>query len=431
MYDTAWVKLALLSSGVSATNAFDDWFARTSGFVRRRNFYNSPNWTEMGRPALPQEIRLLGPEPITVAVNDYGLSRWFLDWTAESGPAVRSDLRPDGIPIELVADLDAIQNNEEVARVCNLYGGSALAFFSPRACYFFADGTQCRFCSLDGTARENDEFAGRVTPAEIRAAVAAVIAEDADALNQVMIVGGNERNLDRGFRHQAALVHAVSEVLEDAGLTERISVHLIAMPPRDLGLIDELASVPNLHAGFNIEVWSPERFAAVAPGKTADYGQAAIIAALGRLRDVVGAYRAHSILIAGLEPVASTLEGAEKFAAEGISPIINAYHSDRHSLTGSTWPPSRTGRARLVPRRQSASARGSTSRERSQRPTWRSLATGVLRASPRTRRHSGWPCGRLSDVKRKSRRSCSLHHASWSNGCTAVQSNRSYGFLHR
>ncbi|MFE7935719.1 hypothetical protein ACFU6S_44785, partial [Streptomyces sp. NPDC057456] len=56
--------------------------------------------------------------------------------------------------------------------------------------------------------------------------------------------------------------------------------------------------------------------------------------ALERLRDVVGTYRAHSILIAGLEPAESTLAGAQKLAAEGISPIINAYHSDRHSELG-------------------------------------------------------------------------------------------------
>ncbi|MEU6997292.1 radical SAM protein [Nonomuraea sp. NPDC046570] len=341
MDDTAWIKLALLSQGITASPEFGDWFAGTEGYVRRRNFYNSPNWDESGTSAaLPQEIRLTGGRPVVVAVNNYGSSSWQLTWSEAGGPAIVSEARPDGLPIELVNDLASIRGDTDLARVSNLYGGSALSFFSPRACYFFADGTQCRFCSLDGTARENDEYAGRVTPDEVRSAVAAVVATDSLSLNQVMIVGGNERNLDRGFVHQLALVDAATQALADAGLVDEISVHLIAMPPHDLDLIDRLSEVPNVHAGFNLEVWDPDRFTTIAPGKTADYGQANILAALGRLRDAVGPYRAHSILIAGLEPANSTLDGARKLAADGISPIINSYHSDRHSALGLTIRPS-------------------------------------------------------------------------------------------
>jgi hypothetical protein len=170
--------------------------------------------------------------------------------------------------------------------------------------------------------------------------VTAVATRDRDVINQVMIVGGNERNLDRGFRHQVALVRAAALALAGAGLSGDISVHLIAMPPRDLALIGELADIPNVHAGFNLEAWDPARFAAIAPGKAADYGQHAILAALNVLRDAVGPYRAHSILIAGLEPPASTLGCARALAADGISPIINVYHSDRHSALGLTIRPS-------------------------------------------------------------------------------------------
>jgi hypothetical protein len=340
MSETAWLKLAVLARGIASTPAFEDWFARSSGFVRRRNFYNSPNWGPSGSPALPQEIRLLGDRRVTVAVNNYGQSHWRLTWTEEHGPAITAAPTFEGQPIELIDDLSAIRTDSEVARICNLYGGSALSFFSPRACYFFADGTECRFCSLDGTARENHEFAARIKPEEVRQAVTAVVESDPSALTQVMIVGGNDRNLDRGFHNQVDLVCAAADALSCAGLIEKISVHLIAMPPRDHSLVDRLSEVPNVHAGFNLEVWDSTRFKDIAPGKATEYGQAQILRALGRLRDAVGAYRAHSILIAGLEPADSTLAGARWLAAEGISPIINVYHSDRHSSLGLTVRPS-------------------------------------------------------------------------------------------
>lgn len=334
MSQAAWIKLALLAEGVTVTPGFDHWFAGTTGFVRRRNFYNSPNWTTTARHVPPQEIQLSGSPPVTVAVNDYGPSRWILDLDADVGPVIRSDVLPEGHPVALLPDLTALRTDPALSRLCNLYGGSALSFFSPRACYFFAEGTQCRFCSLAGTARESEEYAGRLTPDEIRRCVLAAATTDRAVINQVMIVGGNERHLDRGFRHHLVLARAASSALAEAGLREEVSVHLVTMPPHDQDLIDELTSIPNLHAGFNLEVWDPGRFVTTAPGKHADYGRDAIRAALGRLRDAVGAYRAHSILIAGLEPSSSTLEGARQLASEGVSPIINAYHSDRHASLG-------------------------------------------------------------------------------------------------
>lgn len=334
MSGTAWMKLALLANGLTPTREFVTWFADMSGYVRRRNFYNSPNWGPTSAPSLPQEIRLAGEQPVTVAVNDYGSPRWRLTWSEKTGPAVVSDALHSAQPVSLIADLATIRDDVDTARFCNLYGGSALAFFSPRSCYFFTEGTECRFCSLDGTAREHDEFPGRISPAEVARAVAAAVAADRASVNQIMIVGGNERDLDRGFRNQVTLVRAASGALADAGLASEISVHMIVMPPRDLGIIDELGDVPNVHAGFNLEVWDPDRFAEIAPGKHADYGQHAILTALHRLRDVIGPYRAHSILLAGLEPAEATLEGARKLAEDGISPIVNAYHSDKHSALG-------------------------------------------------------------------------------------------------
>jgi hypothetical protein len=52
--------------------------------------------------------------------------------------------------------------------------------------------------------------------------------------------------------------------------------------------------------------WDPAVFERIAPGRAADYGHDKILLALEQLRDVIGDYRAHSILIAGLEPAASS-----------------------------------------------------------------------------------------------------------------------------
>lgn len=332
----AWLKLALLAEGLRPTDAFLRWFGEHEQYVRRRNFYNTPG---SAGHRYPQEIRLAGKPQVTVAVNDYGPSRWLLDNDEDYGPCVLDSRECFRYPVEMIEDLPAIKSDPEIAQVANLYGGSALSFFSPRTCYFFAQGTQCQFCSLQGTAAEHDEFSNRVHPEQVRRAVAAAAADTPELLTQVMIVGGNERNLDVGFTRQVDLVTAASEELDRAGLGDRVSVHLIAMPPRDLSLIDRLGESANVHAGFNLEIWGAQRFTEIAPGKHRDYGQPAILHALEYLRDVVGPYRAHSILIAGLEAPEDTLNGARWLADQGISPIINSYHSDQHSVLGLTIRP--------------------------------------------------------------------------------------------
>lgn len=329
-----WLKLELLSKGIRPSKAFIEWFSGTNDFVRRRNFYNSPNWGSDTSSPVPQEIRLPGEGRVTVAVNEYVGTEWELGWNPVEGVFIANTNSGFTHPAELIEDLPTLKYNADIARTANLYGGSALSFFSPRACYFFAEGSQCRFCSLAGTADEDDDYANRLHPDDVYRAVVAAVESDRSFLNQVMIVGGNERNLDRGFMNQTKLVQAASKALQETGAISDVSVHLIAMPPRDLSLLEALRDVPNLHAGFNLEVWDPVRFVEIAPGKTKDYGQNEILHALGRLVDIVGPYRAHSILIAGLERPETTLAGARALAEMKVSPIINAYHSDRHSTLG-------------------------------------------------------------------------------------------------
>lgn len=333
--ESAWIKLALLSKGVTLDAGFTTWFRHTKSFVTRRNFYNTPVWPQVGLRELPQEIRL---GTVVVAANVYGDSPWQLTVEGDE-PMLHNTVHSRAFSISMVEDLVALREDQDLARVCNLYGGSALSFFSPRACYFFSDSTECRFCSLAGTAQEQHDFASRLGPDQVSAAVAKVLDCEADHINQIMIVGGNERDLDRGFERQIELVRAAHQALRSYQLDRAISIHLSTMPPRDLDLVDQLSEFEGMHVMFNLEVWREDLFPQIAPGKAKDYGRASMLAALRRLRSAIGDYRAHSILIAGLEPAEATIEGAQALADLGISPIINAYHSDRHSRIGLSLRP--------------------------------------------------------------------------------------------
>ena len=135
-------------------------------------------------------------------------------------------------------------------------------------------------------------------------------------------------------RPPISLARVAAAEITRGGLSETISVHIATMPPRDLHLLEELRAIANVHVMFNLEVWDPKRFSDICAGKDLDYGRTTMLRALKRLRDTIGPYRAHSLLVTGLESAETCIVGATRLAEMGISPIINIYHSDRHSRLG-------------------------------------------------------------------------------------------------
>jgi hypothetical protein len=329
-----WIKLNVLAQGIEISPTIAA-LAGSRRFAPRKNFYNTPVWPGMAF-SIPQELRLLG---LIAGLNAYGESSWKLSWR-DAGDLVLEHSSGALIYPELVGNLKIFERWSDATSLTNLYGGAALAFFSPRACYFFADGTQCGFCSLAGTANEQTQYSAVLSSDQVRAVVAAALAYDRSRIEQIMIVGGNMRDLDRGFRHHLALATAAQEALSAAGAADSVSIHIATMPPRDLGIISELASIQNVHVMFNLEVWDPLKFEEICPGKARDYGRSGMLTALERLRDTIGPYRAHSLLVTGLEAPNVTLAGAAALGSMGISPIINIYHSDRHSRLGLGTRPS-------------------------------------------------------------------------------------------
>jgi hypothetical protein len=334
--ESGWIKLDLLSHGIALHYSFHEYLRSTTGIAHRKNFYNNPVWLP-DSSQLPQEIRVLGA---IVGLNCYGRSPWCLSWNEKDATLVLAHISGVQYMPELIPDLKLFTKSVTAARVANLYGGAALAFFSPRTCYFFADGNACGFCSLAGTAEENSDFQKRLSLDDVHMTVRLALATDPGRIEQIMIVGGNMRDLDRGFQHHVGLARAADIELRNAGLSEQISVHIATMPPRNLDLLRLLADFGNVHVMFNLEVWDADLFPSVCPGKEKDYGRHGIMRALEALRDVIGPYRAHSLLVTGIEQPQSTADGVFALANLGISPIVNVYHSDRHSRIGLSVRPS-------------------------------------------------------------------------------------------
>ncbi len=327
----AWIKLDILCRGIEIDRRALSYFSG-GGIALRKHVYNTPLWSVESTATLPQELRVFG---LVIGLNAYGPSRWKLEFFEKDQSFLLVNREAEcEIKPEFITDLELFKQNPKYRMIANLYGGRALAFFSPRRCYFFADKTECGFCSLDGTARQYTSFKSILDVEDVASTVRTALETDRDRIEQIMIVGGNLRDLDRGFEHHVALAKAAAREIERAGTSDRISVHIATMPPRNLHLISKLKEINNIHVMFNLEVWDEKRFNVVCPGKAKDYGRIKILKALEVLRDTIGRYQAHSLLVTGLESPESTIAGATALSELGISPIINVYHSDQYSKLG-------------------------------------------------------------------------------------------------
>jgi hypothetical protein len=215
-------------------------------------------------------------------------------------------------------------------QVANLYGGSSLAFFTPSACYYFNDGRECKFCSLKPNRDSHDLFVNTIKPSLATSVLRIALETDADLLKQIMLVGGNLRNYDIGFQNHLQIATALDEQQSLLGVKQRLQTHIATMPPRDFGLFSAFNEL-NARLCMNIEVFDDQRFEEICPGKTHLYGRKRLLQALEYAARTIDGWRVHSILIAGLEPVSSTIAGIHYLASIGVTPIINVFHNDRGS----------------------------------------------------------------------------------------------------
>ena len=101
----------------------------------------------------------------------------------------------------------------------------------------------------------------------------------------------------------------------------------VLMPPNDIGLLEEARRRGLPAVSFNLELWDPQLFSTVCPGKAA-FGRSRILASLERAVRIFGEGHVFTNLIVGIEPFITTIQGIKSLAAMGVvaNPVV--FHRD-------------------------------------------------------------------------------------------------------
>jgi radical SAM protein (TIGR04043 family) len=280
----------------------------------------------LGLRARPPLRRRAGAGP-----SDDG--HWVLDGTPATVPlSVDSPwtisrigaLTRDGVVVDV--DLGAVRrprfydlttaDGTPYEQIARLHGRHVLATTVVQTCTRYRQDTRCRFCTIEDSLRSGATTRVKA-PHEI--AEVALAAVRMDGVRQLVMTTGTSNGPDRGARHLARCVTAVSDVLP------RLPIGVQIEPPADLSWLRKLHAAGTTAIGIHVESLDQEVRERWTPGK-ATVGLERYDEAWTEAVRVFGRNRVSTYLLIGLgEDPDELVAGAKRLIAMGVYPFVVPY----------------------------------------------------------------------------------------------------------
>ena len=234
---------------------------------------------------------------------------------------------------DLLADVEVVPQPSLMSRststgipfsqFCRVYGGY-IAINPIASCEFFTDGLECRFCGVDGRVKEQR------TVEEVLEAVHQALSEG--AADYVHLNTGFFTGEDGGVALLAPYIEAIKKRFDTL-------VCIQVQPPKSNSWIDQTYALGVDSVAYNLEVFDPETFERVCPGKAQLIGRDRFFKALEYAARVFPEGAVVSNLIVGLETPESTMAGIDALTRIGVVPTLSLFHPVEGTDLAATPPP--------------------------------------------------------------------------------------------
>ena len=185
--------------------------------------------------------------------------------------------------------------------------GEYLVVSPKNECVFISKELPCRYCDLNAKMAPDRSVSDLVETAAAAAAEGIV--------SSVCFNVGFTLGPDGGIKLIEEYVRAIKSEL---GLLIAVQ----AQPPASDEWVDYTYAAGIDSLAYNLEVYDPELFDMVAPGKASMIGRSRYLEALRRAAKVFPEGAVVSNLIIGLEPLASTMKGIDYLTSMGVVPTL-------------------------------------------------------------------------------------------------------------
>jgi hypothetical protein len=181
----------------------------------------------------------------------------------------------------------------------------------------------CTFCDLPYEFRyRTKSVAGLVEATRV------ALTDGVQPAHHILISGGTPRPPDYGYVRE--VYEAIITTFPDN------AVDIMMVPLHEVLEVDKLAALGLAEVSINLEIWSEDVARRVMPRKHKQ-GRQHYLDYLRHSASVLGGSRVRSMLMLGLEPMESTLEGVEAIAELGCVPVLSPFRPDP-STPLRDWP---------------------------------------------------------------------------------------------
>lgn len=211
-------------------------------------------------------------------------------------------------------------NGEPFGHIASFTPEGGVAVCYSNECALKERGEDCLYCNINSTAGAySKENIFIKTPKQVGEVVGAAYRRGQ----------GNHVNLTGGFiperRELDYYADVAEEIKENTGL-DHFNGTAVLGAPLDFSVIEKYKEAGFTTIAMNIEIWDKNIFKSICPGKEKRCGgRDNWIKALEYAVDVFGRGNVRSIIVSGIEPKQSILEGVEKLAEKGVICFTNIW----------------------------------------------------------------------------------------------------------
>ncbi|MBR9680845.1 MAG: hypothetical protein GOU98_03420 [Candidatus Altiarchaeota archaeon] len=325
-----YIKLELLANGVSLDSEAVDGFK--GSYIEKKYRFGRSDDTHSPE-IVPYELEL--PQDVVAGIHHNSNSPW------------RVGLRGGELELTLngkhVCDVNFVPRPKFWGHklssgvfaddVAVLYTKYALTFFANGYCRYWDEGVPCWFCSLHPTRSHDASVVSEVTPSVARELVELALKTDSDRINCIKFTSGTPKDRDKGFLEAVNIWKTISPVSRATG--KDILHHLVALPPENLELFNELKKADVNTISMALEVTDPELFKKLCPGKAKYIGYDGYMEAFEKAVEVFGFGNVYCALVGGIEPLEPMYKVLNELASKGVVPSVNLFHPDQKSKMAS------------------------------------------------------------------------------------------------
>lgn len=294
-------KTALLVHGCKVAPYTE--FPQTISF-KKIHLYSHSN--EKIEQPIPDDLLL--PCETIVRIR-YHINSPFVLELVSNGYQIRNEESDEFVPVQLVerpgfSDLNT--SGLPISSICSFLGTDLLGIIPSNYCFYFQTKKQCRFCEILPTFKKEVEFSKTFKSLDVIEKSIITALKSEERLRFIAITTGNIHSYDATFDYYIQ----IGERIQKTPLLQKAEQILATlMPPDDLSKINLLREKGFTKIYFPLEIFDPDHFKVVCPGKN-DFGYDRILKALEVAVEIFGIGNVYTNFVYGIQSLDSSLDSA-------------------------------------------------------------------------------------------------------------------------